>query len=231
MRRRTPSALRVAIFTPQQCAQDPNRKSLDAKLKAQLEGLHVSPGPWTLCSPVGSCEPADTKTYASFIESAPRSAGMLRLLLQSATASSLFPSPRVMQAKQKVKFKTPTLLCRNPEKKTSRYRMVFHYHSGEEFKYHFLGNSIALRLTPSLIFHNRINPRLAAIASALTLSRAPNFLIMCVKWFLTVSSVMNSRCPISRIRFPLATRARTSTSLDVRPWSPASAPRRSSVGG
>ena len=155
---------------------------------------------------------------------------MLRLPLRSATVSRLFRSARVMQAKQKVTFQAPALFCRNPEKKTSRDRMVFPYHSGEESKYHFLGNSIPLNLTPSLIFHNRINPRLAAIASALALSRAPNFRIMCFKWFLTVSSVMKSRCPISRIRFPLATRARTSTSLDVRPWSPASAPKRSRVG-
>ena len=156
---------------------------------------------------------------------------MLRLSLHSATVSLLFPSPLVMQAKQKVNFQAPALLCRSPEKKTSRDRLVFRYHSGEEFKYHFLGNSIALNFTTSLVYHNRINPRLAAIVSALVLSRAPNFRIMCFKWFLTVSSVMNSRCPISRIRFPLATRARTSTSLDVRPWSPASATRRSGAGG
>jgi hypothetical protein len=122
---------------------------------------------------------------------------MLRRPPRSATVSRLFRSARVMQAKQKVSFQAPALLCRSPERKTSRNRMVFPYHSGEEFKYHFLGNSIPFNLTPFLIFHNRMNPRLAAIASALALSRAPSFRIMCFKWFLTVSSVMNSRCPIS----------------------------------
>lgn len=107
MRRHTLSALRVAIYTPQQSAQDAIRKSLDAKVKAQLEGRQVSPGPQTLCSPVGSCEPADTNTTASLIESALGSAGILCLLLHSATASGLFPSLHVMQATQKVRFQSP----------------------------------------------------------------------------------------------------------------------------
>src|SRR5258708_4648860 len=103
---------------------------------------------------------------------------MLRLTLHSRMVSRLFLFPLMMQTKRKVSSQAPALLCRSPEKKTSRDRMVFPYHSGEEFRYHFLGNSIALNLTTSLIFHNRINPRLAAIASALALSRAPNFRIM-----------------------------------------------------
>jgi hypothetical protein len=52
-----------------------------------------------------SCEPVDTQTYASLIESTPTSVGMLRLLPRSATVSRLFRSVRVMQPKQKVIFK------------------------------------------------------------------------------------------------------------------------------
>ena len=72
---------------------------------------------------------------------------MLRLTLHSPMVSLLFLSPLLRPGMRKVSSQAPALLCRSPEKKTSRDRMVFPYHSKEELEYHFWGNSIALKMS------------------------------------------------------------------------------------
>ena len=55
-------------------------------------------------------------------------------------------------------------------------------------------------------------PRRTPIATASVRSFAPTFSLMRLRCTLTVSSAMHNWSPISRFRFPAATRSRTSTS-------------------
>jgi hypothetical protein len=80
-----PSDIRIAIYAPRQGAQGPIRKSLDAKLKAQLEGRLVIRGSWNLC--------ADRLAVASRLTPKPTR----RLLNRRQSRSVCFGSPRVPQ--------------------------------------------------------------------------------------------------------------------------------------
>src|ERR1700730_12676180 len=77
----------------------------------------------------------------------------------------------------------------------------------------------------------RHHGRATNLVSALVRSRAPNFCTICFKWYFTASSEMNSRCHISRFRYPPATRAKISSSLDVRDSPPRCSAGWSSIGG